>query len=118
MRSAPDSAWTTFTADQLDLVDTPKRFFMMNVKMKGLPVDILHAFDDEGAIMRARLLSVRSMVDAKGAALTHAETVTLFNDLCCLAPAALLSPDIIWEPVDPHTATAHFTLGVNIITAQ
>lgn len=118
IRSDPDSAWMTFTADQLDLVDTPERFFMMDAKMKGLPVDILHAFDDEGATMRVRLLSVRSMVDAKGAALTHAETVTLFNDLCCLAPGALLSPDIIWEPVDPHTATAHFTLGVNTITAQ
>jgi len=118
IRSAPDSAWMTFTADQLDLVDTPKRFFIMNARMRGLPVDVLHAFDDHGATMRVRLLSVRSMVNAKGAALTHAETVTLFNDLCCLAPGALLSPEIIWEPVDKHTATAHFTLGSNTITAE
>lgn len=118
MRSAPDSAWMTFTADQLDLVNTPERFFMMNAKMKGLPVDVLHAFDDDGATMRVRLLSMRSMVDAKGAALTRAETVTMFNDLCCLAPGALLSPDITWEPIDTHTATAHFTLGANTITAE
>ena len=90
----------TFTADQLDIVDTPQRFFMMDARMKGLPVDVLHVFDHDGATMRVRLLSVRSMVDAKGPALTHAETVTLFNDLCCLAPGALLSPDITWESID------------------
>ncbi|GAB3136008.1 DUF6544 family protein [Marisediminicola antarctica] len=118
IRSAPDSAWMTFTADQLDLVDTPERFFIMNARMKGLPVDVLHSFDHHGATMRVRVLSVRSMVNAKGAALTHAETVTLFNDLCCLAPGALLSPDITWEPIDEHTTTAHFTLGPNTITAE
>lgn len=118
MRSAPDSAWMTVKADQLDIVDAPERFFMMDARMKGLPVDVLHAFGDRGATMRVRLLSVRSMVDAKGAALTRAETVTLFNDLCCLAPGALLSPGITWEPIDERTATAHFTLGANTITAE
>ncbi|MGI8418165.1 MAG: DUF6544 family protein, partial [Nakamurella sp.] len=98
IRSGPNSAWMTFTADQLDIVDPPQRYFMMDARMKGLPVDVLHVFDDKGATMRVRLLSVRSMVDAKGAALTRAETVTLFNDLCCYAPGALLSPDISWEP--------------------
>lgn len=84
----------------------------------GLPVDVLHAFDQDGATMRVGLLSVRSMVDAKGAELTHAETVTLLNDLCCLAPGALLSPGITWEPVDNHTAAAYFTLGTTTVTAE
>ncbi|MET3808319.1 putative membrane protein YphA (DoxX/SURF4 family) [Nakamurella sp. UYEF19] len=118
MRATPDSAWMTFTADQLDIVDTPQRFFMMDARMKGLPVDVLHAFDSEGATMRVRLLSIRSMVDAKGPALTHAETVTVFNDLCCLAPGALLSPDITWQPMDDHRVTAHFTLGINTVAAE
>ena len=118
MRSGPDNAWMTFTAEQVDLVDTPRRFFMMNAKMKGLPVDILHAFDTDGATMRVRLLSMRTIVDAKGAALTQAETVTLFNDLCCLAPGALLSPNVTWTSIDDHSATAHFSLGVNTITAE
>ena len=118
MRSTPDSAWMTFTADQLDIVDTPQRFFMMDARMKGLPVDVLHAFDDHGATMRVKLLSVRSVVDAAGPELTRAETVTLFNDLCCLAPAALLSPSITWDTTGECIATAHFTLGVNSITAE
>lgn len=108
----------TFTADQLDIVDTPRRFFMMDARMTGLPVDVLHVFDDDGATMRVRLLSVRTMVDVKGAALTHAETVTLFNDLCCLAPGALLTPNISWESIDKHTAAALFRLGANTVAAE
>lgn len=118
IRSGPNSAWMTFTADQLDIVDPPQRFFMMDARMKGLPVDVLHVFDDKGATMRVRLLSVRSMVDAKGAALTRAETVTLVNDLCCYAPGALLSPDISWEPIDNRSVAAHFTIGINTVTAK
>jgi len=118
IRSGPDSAWMTFTADQLNILDTPRRFFWMDARMKGLPVDVLHAFDDNGATMRVRLLSVRTMVDAKGAELTHAETVTLFNDLCVCAPGALVFADVTWEPIDEHRVTGHFTLGVNTITAE
>ena len=118
MRATADSAWMTFTADQLDIVDTPQRFFMMDARMKGLPVDVLHAFDSAGATMRVRLLSIRSIVDVKGPALTHAETVTLFNDLCCLAPGALLSPDITWRPIDNRSVAAYFTLGVNTVAAE
>ena len=118
IRSGPDSGWMTFTADQLNILDTPRRFFWMDARMKGLPVDVLHAFDDNGATMRVRLLSVRTMVDAKGAELTRAETVTLFNDLCVCAPGALVFADVTWEPIDAHRATGHFTLGVNTVTAE
>jgi hypothetical protein len=118
IRSAPDSAWMTFTADQLNILNTPRRFFLMDARMKGLPVDVLHAFDEHGASMRVKLLSVRSMVDAEGAELTHAETVTLFNDLCVLAPSALITSNITWELVDPHRVNAHFTLGPNTIAAE
>jgi|SRR5664279_3494345 len=38
--------------------------------------------------------------------------------VCCFAPGALLSPDITWEPIDKKTAAAHFTLGVNTVTAE
>jgi hypothetical protein len=118
IRSGPEAEWMTFTADQLNILDTPRRFFLMDARMKGLPVDVLHAFDEKGASMRVRLLSVRSMVDAHGAELTHAETATLFNDLCVLAPSALVRADVTWQPVDAHRAVARFTLGVNTITAE
>jgi hypothetical protein len=118
IRSGPDSDWMTFTADQLNILDTPRRFFLMDARMKGLPVDVLHAFDETGASMRVRLLSVRSMVDARGAEFTHAETATFFNDLCVCAPSALVFADVTWQPIDAHRAVGHFTLGVNTITAE
>jgi hypothetical protein len=117
IRSAPDAAWMDFTADQFNTLDVPRRFFHMDAVMKGLPVDVFHAFDEQGATMRVRLLSVKSMVDVSGAALTRAETVTLFNDLCLLAPGELVRPAIRWEAVDAHTARARYTQGPNTISA-
>jgi len=118
IRSDPSSAWMAFTAEQLNTLDVPRRFFMMDASMKGVPVDVLHAFDERGATMRVRVLSVLPMVDAKGAELTRTETVTLFNDMCLLAPGALISPSIAWEPVDAHTARARYTQGANTIAAE
>jgi hypothetical protein len=118
IRSAPDAAWMTFTADQLNTVVPPQRFFLMDARMKGLPVDVLHAFDRGGATMRVRLLSIRSMVNANGPELTRAETVTMFNDFCLYAPSALAGSNISWDSMDAHTAVARFTLGANTIAAQ
>ena len=78
----------------------PARFFFMDATRSGLPVDVLHAFRDRAATMRVRLASLVPLVNAGGPDLTRAETVTLLNDLCLLAPAALLDPAIGWEAID------------------
>jgi hypothetical protein len=96
IRGGRDQAWMAFTADQLNTLDPPRRFFLMDAVMKGLPVDVLHVFDENGATMRVRLLSVKTMVDASGEVLTRSETVTLFNDLCVLAPGELVRPSVTW----------------------
>jgi hypothetical protein len=118
IRRAPNAPWMTFSADQLNTVVPPQRFFLMNARMKGLPVDVLHAFDRNGATMRVRLLSIKSMVNASGAELTRAETVTIFNDFCLYAPSALVDPSISWIPIDSRAAIARFTLGCNTISAR
>ncbi|MBK9797900.1 MAG: hypothetical protein IPP58_15740 [Holophagaceae bacterium] len=118
IRGSATDPWMAFTAEQVNTFDTPRRFFMMNATKSGLPVDVLHAFDERGATMRVKLLSVVSMVDAKGAELTRGETVTLFNDLCILAPGALVSPHITWEPIDASKVRARFTLRANSIGAE
>ncbi|MBL0278576.1 MAG: hypothetical protein IPQ24_21325 [Anaeromyxobacter sp.] len=117
IRAGPDQPWMAFTADQLDTLDPPRRFFLMDAVMKGLPVDVLHVFDERGATMRVRLLSLKTMVDARGPVLTRSETVTLFNDLCVLAPGELVRPSVTWEPLDGRTARARYTLGANTIAA-
>ena len=118
IRSSATSPWMSFTAEQLNTLEPPQRFFKMDAVMKGLPVDVLHVYDQSGATMRVKLLSVFPMADVKGPDLTRAETVTLFNDLCILAPGALISPLITWQPIDASTARARFTLGANAIGAE
>jgi hypothetical protein len=117
IRAAVDQPWMDFTAEQMNTFDPPRRFFFMDAVMKGLPVDVFHRFDEAGATMRVRLLSAKTMVDAGGPGLTRSETVTLFNDLCLFAPGELVRPAITWEAVDEHTARAHYTQGVDTISA-
>jgi hypothetical protein len=118
IRSGPASPWMPFRAEQFNTLDHPSRFFRMAATRKGLPVDVLHAFDEAGATMRVRLLSLVPLVDAKGPVLTRAETVTLFNDLCLFAPGALVAPAIAWEAADAHSARAAFTLRGNTVRAE
>jgi hypothetical protein len=41
--------------------------------------------------------------------MTKGETVTLFNDMCGIAPATLIAKSIQWETIDPLTVRATFT---------
>lgn len=118
IRASATAPWMAFVAEQHNTIDPPRRFFMMDARMKGLPVAVLHAFGAEGATMRVKLLSAFGMVNAAGPDLTRGETVTVFNDLCLFAPGALVSPAITWEPIDDRAARAHFTLGANTISAE
>jgi hypothetical protein len=117
MRATGSDPWMSFTAEQFNSLDPICRYFKMDATMGGIPVDVLHSFDKGGARFRVKLLSLIKKVDAKGAELTRTETVTLFNDLCVLAPGALVSPSISWEPIDAHAAKASFTLRNNVIRA-
>ena len=67
--------------------------------------------------MQVKVAGVVPMADARGDEMDRAETVTLFNDMCILAPGTLVGPDITWEPVDASTARARFTLRGHTITA-
>lgn len=117
IRGKADDPWMVFTAEQHNFPDEPARFFLMRAKRGGLPVDVYHAFRDGSASMRVRLLSILPMVDARGPEMTRAETVTMLNDICLLAPAELLDSAICWEPVDESSARAHYTVGPNTISA-
>jgi hypothetical protein len=117
IRGSPDEPWMPFTAEQVNVIDDPARFFMMGARRSGLPVDVLHVFRDAAASMRVRLLSVVSMVDADGPELTRAETVTLLNDLSILAPGALTDPAVRWEAIDGRSARAAYTVGPNTVSA-
>lgn len=117
IRSGPEAPWMTFTGEQVNTVRPAARFFFMDAVMKGLPVKVFHAFENGAATMRVRLLGLIPIVNAKGAEMTRAETVTVFNDLCVIAPGALVDPAIRWGDVDAPHAGAAFTLGADTIEA-
>jgi hypothetical protein len=108
-----------FTGEQVNTYGlAPTRQFFIDATRSGLPVDVLHVFTDGHASMQVRLCSVAPLVDARGPDLDRAETVTLFNDLCVLAPAALIGAPVTWQTVGEHNARASFTLGRNTVTAD
>lgn len=109
IRSGPDARWMTLTGEQYNFYDQPSRLFLMDASMFGIPFQAFHRFVGPSATMRVRVASVVTMVDAKGPEMNEAETVTLFNDLCVLAPGALFDRRIQWQEIDPHTVSASFT---------
>ena len=117
IRSAPDARWMTFIAEQQSFADEPTRLFLMNARMYGLPVHVYHRLSEGHATMRVKLMGLIPMVDAAGDVMDRSEAVTLFNDMCLLAPGTLLDPDIEWEPVDAHSVRARFTNGAQAVSA-
>jgi hypothetical protein len=118
IRSGPGAGWMTLTAEQHNLVGDRTRFFYLNATMFGVPVQGYHRYADRAATMRIKAAALVPVVDAAGDVLTRSETVTLFNDLCVMAPATLVDPAILWEPVDAHTARASFSNAGHTIGAE
>ena len=118
IRGGPDKAWMSFTGQQVNtLGPDPSRLFFMDATMLGLPVDILHTFSGGAATMRGRLCSLVPLLEASGADMTRAETVTVFNDLCIMAPAALPDASVTWNAVDSHAVRGTFGLGHQEVSA-
>ena len=118
IRAAADKPWMHFTGEQVNTYGTvPSRLFSMDATMAGIPVDILHEYSGASATMRLKVCSAITMVDASGPEMDQAETVTLLNDLCVLAPAALVDAPIAWKTIDEHHTEATFTNGSHTVRA-
>lgn len=118
IRAGADQPWMRWTGEQTNTFGPePSRVFFMDATMKGLPTDVLHAYVGPTAIMQVRVASLKTVVDARGPEMDQAETVTLLNDLCVLAPAALVDAPIEWTPIDDHHARATFTNAGHTVRA-
>lgn len=117
IRGAADAPWMDFVGEQHNFYDPPRRYFWMDATRGGLPVDVLHRYDDAGASMRVRLLSLLTMVDQRGEAMTRTETVTLFNDMALFAPGTLVDPGIRWRELDGRSVEATYTNGPHTVRA-
>jgi hypothetical protein len=102
---------------QYSFFGQPTRLFLMEARMFGLPVRALHVYRQAQATFTVRVASTNNIVDQHGEQISAAETVTVLNDLCLMAPGALVDPRLAWSPVDDRSAAVTFANGPRVVTA-
>jgi hypothetical protein len=117
MRAAPDAPWMSVRAEQHNFFTPPARLYLIRGARYGLPFEGLHIYSGANARMQIRLASIFDVADARGAKMDQSETVTLFNDMCLLAPATLIDPNIRWEVLDARSVRGTFTHAGHTISA-
>jgi len=118
IRGGPDARWMPLIAEQHNAAAPAARLFYFDGSKAGVPLQGYHRYVDASASMLVRLAAVLPVARAAGVEMTRSETVTLFNDMCLLAPATLLSGAIAWQPVDARSAKARFTNAGYAIEAE
>ena len=118
LNRAPGAEWMHTPVLQVSFVDHPSRLFLLRTRMHGLPVSGLHQYDDSGASMDIRLLGLLHVADARGDAFARAETVTVLNDFCIMAPAVLIDERFTWGPIDDRQCGVTFRNGERVVHAQ
>lgn len=119
MKPSRDASWMPMHAEQVNTFGrSPTRLFLMDGRLYGIPFQGLHEYIGDSATMRIRAASLLDVVDARGPEMNRSETVTLFNDMCILAPGSLVGAPIEWREIDEHTVGATFTNAGNTIQAE
>ena len=116
-KTNPQSGFLNFKSVQYNFYDEPTRIFYIRAKKLGLPFDGLHLYKGPNATMQIKVASLFQVVNARGPEMNRGETVTLFNDMCIMAPAALIDKNIEWETIDSLIVKAKYTNQGNTITA-
>jgi len=109
IRKNEQSEWMPFTCEQYNFMETPTRLFFMKAAMKGLPIGGYHCFKNGVAFMDIRLFSLFKVQYQDGVEMNLSETVTFFNDMCCMAPPTLIDKRIKWLEVESNKVKASFT---------
>lgn len=117
-RNGAQARWMPFTAEQYNFVDEPARLFYMRVSMFGVPVHGYHRYVGPSATMDIRVAGLVPIVYAAGDEMNQSETVTLFNDMCFMAPATLVDPGIEWDRVGGNTVGAVFRNAGHVVRAE
>jgi hypothetical protein len=118
IRNARDARWMPLTAEQYNFVDAPARLFYLNASMYTVPVQGYHRYVGPSARMTVKAAALVPVVQVSGPEMDQGETVTMFNDMCFMAPATLIDRGIEWEPVDDRTVRARFANAGHAIRAE
>lgn len=109
IRKNAQSEWMPFSSEQYNFINAPARLFFMKAVMKHLPVAGYHHFNNGKAVMDIRVLSSFKVQYQDGPEMDQSETVTYFNDMCCMAPATLIDKRITWLNTGGNKLKAAFT---------
>lgn len=108
-KMSADRDWAPVTVEQMSFIKDPVRLFFMELKFMGMKIVGLHHYESAMASMVIKVLDLFTVADARGPEMNKGETVTVFNDMCILAPAALIDSRISWKEIDDLTAEGTFT---------
>ena len=104
-----------FRSEQYNFFNEPARLFFMKAKIFGLTIPGYHKYVNAKASMDIRIFGLISVAKHQAGALDKAETVTVFNDMCMMAPATLIDKRIVWQEIDSQSTKATFTnRGISI----
>jgi hypothetical protein len=117
IKNKPGGKWMKFESEQYNFFDEPSRLFYIKSKLFGIPFTGLHKYVGEKATMEIKVASLIKVVDAKGPEMNKSETVTMFNDMCILAPASLIDKNIKWKVLSTSRVKATFVNQGNEISA-
>ncbi len=117
MRRKPGADPMVSTSVQYNFFGQPARLFLMQASMFGLPVRVLHLYRREAATFQVRVLDLKTVVDQAGPGISAAESVTVLNDWCFMAPGALVDERLTWQPIDDHSSLVTFTNGPYRVSA-
>ena len=117
MRSKPEGDYMNLQSVQYNFYKNPSRYFYMSASKMGLPATGLHLYQNETATFEVKLLNWFKVVDAAGDKMNQAETVTLLNDMCFIAPPTLIDDRIKWEVIDDKKVKAMYQNGSISVSA-
>ena len=108
-RSGASAPWMRATVTQYETFRPYGRLFFMRASRVGVPIHAYHRYVGLQATFTVRVAGLFTVIDASGPVMTLSETVTLLNDICVLAPSALIDAPIVWQPLDSLHVRAAFT---------
>lgn len=118
IRSDSRARWMPLEAEQYNVLKPAARMFYLTSSMFGIPAQGYHRYVGASASMLVKAAALVPVASGSGPEMTQSETVTLFNDMCLMAPVTLVDPSITWQPIDDRRVRARFTNAGHTIEAE
>lgn len=109
IRQNPEASWMNFEATEYYSVNPPKFIWKASLPSSRLPLVLgLDKFADGQGNMTIKMLSLFSIVDAKGKEINQGAMMRYLNEMMWF-PAAFLGNNISWKEIDDTSAEVTLT---------